>query len=207
MPWPLESRSGRLGNRGLVCLVALGLPALLLSRARWPVRRALLTGVAGFVGMAMETLILLYFQTKSGILYQDIGILLTGFMAGLSFGAFGTEKAYGRAPKALGFALLGGFIMLSGFVGWWINSGRGADLPESLGCLFLTGALVAGVFSYAGLHESRDQAGAITPLYSADLIGGCIGSILASLALAPLAGLAITSYLMIPVVMLSALLL
>jgi len=62
-------------------------------------------------------------------------------------------------------------------------------------------------FSYAGLHESHDQAGAITPLYSADLIGGCIGSLLVSLALAPLAGLVITSYLTIPVVMLSALLL
>ncbi len=204
--WDL-SLSGSWTSRGLVCLAALGFPALLLSHARWPMRRALLTAVAGFVGMTLEALILLYFQTKSGILYQDIGILLTGFMAGLAFGAYGTEKIYRRAPKALGFALLGGFIVLSGFVGWWISSGRGADLPESLGCLFITGALVAGVFSYAGLHGSCDQAGAITPLYSADLIGGCIGSLLASLALAPLAGLAITSYLMIPVVMLSALLL
>jgi spermidine synthase len=159
------------------------------------------------VGMTLEALILLYFQTKSGILYQDIGILLTGFMAGLSFGAYETEKIYGRAPKTLGFALLGGFIALSGFVGWWINSGRSAGLPESLGSLFIAGALVAGVFAYAGLHESYDQTSAITPLYSADLIGGCIGSLLASLALAPLAGLAITSYLMIPVIMLSALLL
>ena len=204
--WDL-SLSGSWTGRGLACLVALSLLALLLSRARWPIRRALLTGVAGFVGMTLEVLILLYFQTKSGVLYQDIGILLTGFMAGLSFGAYGTEKIYGRAPKALGFALLGGFIALGGLVGWWINAGRGAGLPESLGSLFAAGALVAGVFSYAGLHEFHDQAGAITPLYSADLIGGCIGSLLVSLALAPLAGLAITSYLTIPVVMLSVLLL
>jgi spermidine synthase len=201
------SLAGSWTSRGFVFIVTLGFLSLLLGRARWPVRRAVVTGVAGFVGMTVEALILLYFQTKNGILYQDIGILLTGFMAGLSFGAFGTEKMYGRAPKALGFALLGGFIALCGFVGWWISSGRGAGLPESLGCLFITGALVAGIFSYAGLHESRDQAGAITPLYSADLIGGCIGSLLASLALAPLAGLAIASYLMIPIVILSALLL
>jgi len=78
------------------------------------------------VGMTLEVLILLYFQTKSGVLYQDIGILLTGFMAGLSFGAYETEKIYGRAPKAVGFVLLGGSV------GWWINAGRGAGLPESL---------------------------------------------------------------------------
>ncbi len=202
--------SGSWSGRGLAFFVVLSLPALLLSRARWHIRCALLTGVAGFVGMTLEALILLYFQTKSGILFQDIGILLTGFMAGLAFGSFGTEKIYkiyGRAPRSLGFALLAGFIALSGFAGWWINSGRGAGLPESLASLFVAGALVAGVFSYAGLRELRDQARAITPLYSADLIGGCIGSLLASLALAPLAGLALTSYLMIPVILLSVLLL
>jgi spermidine synthase len=201
------SLPGSRNSQALVFLLALSIPALLLSRGGWPVRRALLTAVAGFAGMVLETLIILYFQTKSGILYQDIGMLLTGFMAGLAFGAFAMEKMKPRPPKALGFALLGGFSLLCGIAGWWMNSGKGAGLPESLGLLFLTGTLVAGIFAYAGLHEPRDQIRAVTPLYSADLIGGCIGSLLASLVLAPLAGLAVASHLMIPVLMLSALLL
>jgi len=196
------------GNmRGAAWLVALSLPALLFSRAGWRVRRALLMAVAGFAGMTLETVLLLYFQTKSGILYQDIGILLTGFMAGLALGAFGVAKIYARPPKAFGAALLFGFVALSGSIGWSIENGAGAGLPAISGFLFASGFLVSGIFAYAGLHERDDQTRAVTPLYSADLIGGSIGSVIATLVLAPMAGLGTAAYLMVPVLMLSALLL
>ncbi len=196
------------GNmRGAAWLVVLSIPALLFSRAGWRVRRALLMAVAGFAGMTLETVLLLYFQTKSGILYQDIGILLTGFMAGLAVGAFGVEKTYPRPPKTFGAALLFGFVVLSGSIGWSIEKGTGAGLPAISAFLFASGFLVSGIFAYSGLHERDDQTRAVTPLYSADLIGGCIGSVIATLLLAPMAGLGTASYLMVPVLMLSALLL
>ncbi len=78
---------------------------------------------------------------------------------------------------------------------------------ETLVLLALAGFFVAGVFAYASLRTPGDQREAIAPLYSADLIGGCLGSILTSLVLAPIAGLAVTAHLMVPVAMLSALLL
>jgi spermidine synthase len=188
-------------------LVALSLPAFMLSRARWPIRRAVLMGVGGFAGMSLETVLLLYFQTKNGILYQDIGILLTGFMAGLALGAFAVEKTSARPAKTVGFALLGGFVVLSGLIGWSIKSGTGAGLAECLAFLVITGFLVSGIFAYSGLRESESQLNAVTPLYAADLIGGCLGSLLTSLVLAPMTGLATTSHLMVPLIMLSALLL
>ena len=194
-------------SRGVAWLAALCIPFLLLSRASWRIRRALLTGVAGFLGMTLETILLLHFQTKTGVLYQDIGILLTGFMAGLALGAFAVERLHNRPAKLLGASLLGGFAALSAGAGLGINSGLGAGLPSILVLLLLAGFLVAAVFAYAGLHRPDDQVKAISPLYSADLIGGCVGSLVASLFLAPVAGLALTSLLMIPVVILSALLL
>jgi len=66
---------------------------------------------------------------------------------------------------------------------------------------------VAGIFAFAGLREAGDQKTAVAPLYSADLIGGCVASIVASLALVPVAGMVITAHLMIPVALLSILLL
>jgi len=51
---------------------------------------------------------------------------------------------------------------------------------------------VAGILSYASLHEIEDQNKVISPLYAADLIGGCAGSVLAGLILMPLAGLDVT---------------
>ena len=103
--------------------------------------------------------------------------------------------------------MLSGFGLLSAIVGWEINSGRNTGLLETFVLLALAGFFVATVFAFAGLYAAGDQRDAIAPLYSADLIGGCLGSLLASLVLAPLAGLAASAYLMIPATLLSAILL
>ena len=194
-------------GRNTPWLIVFSLPVLLMSRARWPVRRTFLMGLAAFSGMVLETILLLHFQTKNGILYQDIGILLTGFMAGLAWGAFALAKTNRAISKRLGVAMLSGFVILSVAIGLAIDYGLSMGLTETLGLLVLAGFLVAGIFAYASLHVPCDQGVAITPLYSADLIGGCLGSILASIVLAPAAGLALTAYLMVPVSMLSVLLL
>jgi predicted membrane-bound spermidine synthase len=60
--------------------------------------------------------------------------------------------------------------------------------------LIITGFLVAGIFAYTSLYEIEDQKIIISPLYSADLIGGCIGSILGSLILIPLMGMNATAW-------------
>ena len=51
----------------------------------------------------------------------------------------------------------------------------------------------------ASLEDSKsrgieDQKKVISPLYSADLIGGCLGSLLGSLILIPLAGMDVTTW-------------
>jgi len=188
-------------------LLAMSLSALPLIRARWPVRRAVLAGVAGFAGMVLETILVLHYQMKNGILYQDIGILLTGFMGGLALGALAATKTDRRHLRALGIGMLLGFVMLSAIIGMAINSGRNSGLAEILVFLFLAGFLVAGVFAYASLRDADDQRKVVNPLYSADLLGGCLGSLAASLFLAPIAGLGAAAHLMVPVAMLSALLL
>jgi spermidine synthase len=195
------------GGRKAFILVVLSLLFLPLMRSPWPIKRTVLTGMAGFAGMVLETILLLHYQTKHGVLFQDIGILLTGFMAGLALGAFAFARMRHRISKGFGIALLVGFAGLSAVIGLEINSGGEAGLPEILGLLVLTGFFVSGVFAFAGLHAASDQGKVITPLYAADLIGGCIGSILASLVLAPLAGLAGTAYWLIPAALFSVLLL
>ncbi len=188
-------------------VVGMSVPALWLSRTHWRLRRTILTAVAGFAGMVLETAIILYFQIKNGILYQDVGILLTGFMTGLASGALLIAKTKMRAHKGLGAGLLIAFALLSAFIGMEINYGKGAGLAVSVFLLFFTGFLVAGIFGYASMRETGSQRDVITPLYSADLIGGCLGSVLTSLVLAPIAGLDATALLMAPLALLALLLL
>ena len=55
--------------------------------------------------------------------------------------------------------------------------------------LFLCGGAVAAIFGYAGAVTEKKPGRVIGMLYGADLIGGCLGSLAASLILIPVAGL------------------
>jgi spermidine synthase len=191
----------------LYWILVLSVPALLLARARWPVRRAILSSVAGFSGMVLEIVAILHFQTKNGILYQDLGILLTAFMAGLALGARACTRSHPDISRMPGMMMLSGLALLSGGTGLIINSGRTSGLAETSGLLFLAGFFTAGIFAYASLRKAEDQRSVITPLYSADLIGGCAGSIIATLIIVPMFGLLTATQLLVPLAIFSALLL
>jgi hypothetical protein len=62
----------------------------------------------------------------------------------------------------------------------------------------ISGFLVAGTFAYAAARAAQDQRRAVGPLYAADLVGGCLGSIAVSLFLIPFAGLDAAAMAMIP---------
>ncbi len=174
-------------------------------------RRALLVGTAAFAGMILESLLVLYYQVKSGILYQNIGILLMGFMAGLALGALATERyAVSRMrnmQRQDGLLLCAGLAAFSMATSLIIRSGLIDGLVGTTGLLLATGFLVAAVFAFASLESSQDQRDLVAPLYAADLIGGCLGSVLATLLLIPLAGMVAAAASMAPLALLSMLVL
>ncbi|MGB5217133.1 MAG: hypothetical protein WBN66_02425 [Smithella sp.] len=182
----------------------IGLPVFfLLSRFHATLQRALLVGAAGFIGMVMETILILYYQLKQGVLYQDIGVLLMSFMAGLALGALIVKKAMSRPVhnqsilRGHGVILIIGFCLLCAFTETNLLKSDSAGLPQISLLLAVTGFLVAGIFAYASLYEIDDQQKVISPLYAADLIGGCIGSLLGSLFLIPLMGMDATTWAML----------
>ncbi|HQL89743.1 MAG TPA: hypothetical protein PLQ15_04005 [Syntrophales bacterium] len=180
---------------------AAGLIVLLLLAARfhpaW--RGALLVGLAGFAGMVLETVLILQYQTRHGVLFRDLGILITAFMAGLSLGALALAAAvrgrsrYRGIGRPWGIGLIAGYVMLATVVFFQARSGRFTGLEETSGLLAAAGFLVSGVFAFASLRWPSGQERAVSPLYAADLLGGCVGSVAASLLLVPLAGMDITA--------------
>lgn len=196
------------GAQGLWIWGLLALLALVFRfRAKRPsMRRSLLVGAAAFAGMVLETAIVLYYQVKSGILYQDIGLLLTGFMAGLALGAYLTGRWIRHGARRV--SLWHGCLLCMGFALFSMAAYRGmesewiAGLAQSTLALLIAGFLVAAALAYAAGDGSGDQGTLVAPLYAADLIGGCAGSMIASLLLIPGAGLAITALSMAPWAML-----
>ena len=171
-----------------------GLALLLLLRRVPRLRRALVVAVAGYAGMVLETVLLLHYQVKRGVLFSDLGLLLTLFMAGLAAGSLAADRLARRdsGPPALprwpGAALLLALAALSAGAALGLVDGHAGMLLTGAH-LVAAGALVAALFSWASLHDVPGQREVVSPLYAADLLGGCLGSLLASLALFPWAGL------------------
>ncbi len=176
----------------------IGLPLFFLVCRLWPAcRRVFLVAVAGFIGMVLETVLILQYQVKHGVLYQDIGLLLMSFMGGLALGAITINGMMAapagrhrrRSTRWWGAGLVAGFCLLCAAVAAAIRTGIHSGLFPIALFLAAAGFLVAGVFAYASLYKIPDQRKVISPLYSADLLGGCLGSFVSSLFLIPLAGL------------------
>ncbi len=177
-------------------LLWIGLPILFFMRHFHPaLRRTILVAIAGFLGMILEAILILYYQVKHGVLYQDIGLLLMSFMAGLALGALIINREMIRQfnnqknLRKYGISLLAGFCLLCAYTALMVKISISAGLIQISCLLAATGFLVAGIFAYASLHKIEDQKKVISSLYSADLIGGCLGSLIGSLILIPLAGM------------------
>lgn len=185
-------------GRGYWAAGAVILVLFLLARLRPSWRNAMLVLMAGFLGMVLETVLILHYQVKSGVLYRDIGILLTMFMAGLALGSalFGgrmfREGRRRRSTMWIGAGMMALFGLYCLLIIVQLDAGNLTGLATTAGLLGGLGVLVAGVFGYASLHDSQQQDKVVSPLYAADLIGGCLGSILASLVMIPLLGLDLT---------------
>jgi hypothetical protein len=184
----------------------IGLPAAFL------LSRVLLVAVVGFLGMILETILILYYQAKHGGLYQDIGILLMSFMAGLALGSLTIHRwlvgltGQRKPVRWYGVGLLVGVGLLALIITTTITQSALSGLIPTVLLLVAAGFFVAGLFAYVNLYEIQDQKAMISSLYAADLIGGCAGTLLAGLILIPLAGLDVTTGAMVALALFSILL-
>jgi hypothetical protein len=147
--------------------------------------------------MVLESTLVLRYQVKRGILFQDIGLLLTSFMAGLALGALAVDlrlKSGSLRPHRRNGAVLAGAVALLGLVtAAGIQWGAAGTLPEIMVLQFAAGFLVAALFAHASRAGEPDQRTVVSPLYASDLLGGCTGSLAATLVLIPMAGMVATT--------------
>jgi spermidine synthase len=206
------------------CLVA-----GLIFRRRALGRRLALVFVTGLAGMAIETVLLLGYQTSRGILFQDVGLLLTSFMAGLAAGALGVDRlsqmgVTGRTRRRLTAVAMTGVaaasVVAAGTTAWpgWLMLSLTATV------LAIVGLLVGAIFALAGVPDAEATPEPVHsgtrpggrgpgssapppipagPLYAADLAGGALGALLGGLILVPAIGMPATSLLIAALVILA----
>lgn len=159
-------------------------------------RRASLVAVAGFSGMVIETVLILHYQVTTGVLFQNIGILLMVFMGGLTAGSWLVQRAaqsqtseHRTIGRKTGYSLMLGFAALGLLFAASLNLRISGSLAGVSVLMFAAGFLVSGVLAYTSLSGVNRQVKVVSPLYAADLLGGCAGSLLGSLLLIPFLGM------------------
>lgn len=159
------------------------------SRAR--VVAAVMAALAGFVGMAVNLLVLDLYQLRFGTLYLDLGLLSAVFMAGLAGGAVLAL----RIPSAWQIAARPGVLLLLGLTMLAIPALYEHVSPTGMACLLFAPALFAGaIFVVAG--TARDPRGGGSPggdaswIQSWDYVGAALAGFVVALWWVPVLGLA-----------------
>ena len=152
-------------------------------------RKVVSVGLAGFAGMALETALIFHYQTKCGALFRDLGLLITLFMAGLALGAAMVNRA--RSLKVVRIIVVGMPLAVLLIYAGLKSEVIGGLIPVGTALTF-AGFFVAAVISHASRAGISEPVRIISPLYAADLIGGCIGGIVGSLWLIPEVGITLT---------------
>jgi spermidine synthase len=200
---PLSSIPASKGAIYLFLILILFMVIFIVLRKALVVKRITLVFAAGFIGMTVEIILILLYQNKSGILFRDIGILFTAFMVGLSVGSYFINRLFISVnervmiQKWLGILLFIGFSLLILSIYFLAKADQLSGLPIISIALLLDGTFVSGIFAFISLSNITDQQGVITQLYTADLLGGCLGSLITSLILVPIYGFFLSLILMI----------
>lgn len=140
--------------------------------------------LSGFSCMAYETILLLFYQTKFGLIYKEIGILLSLFMAGLGIGSrFLFAKPLNK--KTL-FILFLFYIFLSTLLVLIINR---ILLTFIFYLIFLIFGTISGsIFKIADQTLNNFSGNNIKKLLFFDLLGGSVAALLFPLFIIPLFG-------------------
>lgn len=180
-----------------------------LKKASLPVAIA----TTGFAGMAFQLLIILTFQSFYGNIYHRIGLLTTAFMAGLALGSIVMNNIMEKVKNKLSLLVkLEGTIVLYSvclpffliyfhlYLGkpWVFSSVQIILLLLSL----ISGVLVGVEFPLANkiyLKDINEVGFVASRLYTADLIGACLGALIVSVVMVPVLGVLSTGIFIITI--------
>ena len=185
----LESRMGQhaLGITGILASLLL----VLLWFFYNPVKSAMY--VSGFTGAGIQMVLIMVLQSFYGFAYLVAPLMITVFMGGIVVGTLGWAKIW-KEPSIYSLTSLTGLMALISALGILLLKAEAlfhSGLPGQLilGSLnLITGALVGAVFAMA--VNLNVKSGRYNPgiLYSADLTGAALGTLLPVVFLLPLIG-------------------
>jgi len=141
----------------------------------------------GWMAMGSEILIIFAFQIFFGYIYFQIGIIVTVFLAGLLPGALWGRRLATRARRVL---ILSDSVLIGLLAATFAAVHAGDRLGQAFYLLLgFTVSFACGVQFPAALRLRGDDGRAATDVFSADLIGAALGTLVTSMILIPYLGI------------------
>ena len=159
----------------IAIFLAFSIISAIIMRKMWSVQAFGMFSV-GFSTMIHEIVVLLSFQSSFGYVYHKIGVIVSFFMLGIYLGSLIGERT---RLEILILALFSYTLSLTYL------------LSLEVELLFPLMTLVSGFLTGAFFSRSCleiEGVSEIGEIYSADLLGGCLGSLLPTLLLVPVIG-------------------
>ncbi len=175
--------------------VIAALTALYLARVR-PIPFAVFA--TGFTGASLEMVLVIGFQVLYGYVYNRIGVLVTMFMIGLAAGSFTVNRRLENMGVRQLVLILSLLVSAAGLVplAFFALRSLAGPVPVFIGTQVVLPVLTAAVaflvgaeFPLAAKLHFRGVSQTAASLYSADLFGACLGSLVVTAFLLPLFGI------------------
>lgn len=156
---------------------------------------------SGFTGAGTELVLLIVFQIVAGYVYLFLGVIITIFMAGLMIGAFLSQRI--KAGQTNKYTLItqlisGLFIIFISISLTFLQHVQSNSLFQFIISLFTFVISILVGFQYgisvSGKHD--DPGKKVAAIYSSDLVGSSIGSLLVAILIIPLMGIHTCLYLL-----------
>jgi spermidine synthase len=148
----------------------------------------------GFGSFLLQLLVLLIYQSFTGILYHAIVMMTALFMAGASVGAYVSNRRGWTAGRALRLMHLLFIVLALSLIAWTFVLG-GGGVPQGaahavfLFCAFCGGGLT-GMYYPVVVRTALPDNGRAVPatFYAWDLFGACVGGFVGGAVLFPALG-------------------
>ncbi len=151
----------------------------------------------GLSTMAMQIALIFSFQSVYGFIYEVIGIIIAIFMCGLALGAYLANRHIKTKSNLNILALVQIIVfLLAGLIAVFLPLSARIPSPVLIFILFSMFTFVAGIVNgldfplaiacYAKLNRQIEKSTGI--VYAIELVGACVGAVLASAIIAPMMG-------------------
>ncbi len=152
----------------------------------------------GFSSMMIQVALIFSFQSIYGFVYEIIGVIMALFMFGLALGASFTNRYIKDKGNMTTLAIFQvAIVIFAVMMAFGLPTAARAHSPGVIFALFALLTFAAGVINGAGFPQSAgcalrsinqpDKSAGM--VYSMEVLGACLGAVLASVLIAPIYGI------------------